>query len=134
MKEPQYAILSGILAVVLLIGALILVVAGVTGVKDVLGWQVLSTGDFASGYLSAGNSAVGYLAAGDFSVGVFAAGIFSVGVFAVGIFSIGIFSIGIFNIGLFAIGIYALGKYTTQRLAVSEEADNSKKYPPATAT
>ncbi len=125
MKELKYPILPVILAVVLLVPALILVA---TGVKDFLGLQVLSAGDFAGGYLSAGNFAAGYLAAGDFSVGVFAAGIFAVGIFAIGIFSIGIFSIGIFNIGVFAVGIYAWGIYT-QKLTVPAE-EETKRAPP----
>jgi len=125
MKERRYLILSGYLALVLLVVALVLVAT------DFLGVPVLSAGDFARGYLSAGHFAAGYLAMGDFSVGVFSAGIFSVGVFSVGIFSIGIFSVGIFNIGLFAVGICALGIYK-QTFVVSEEAVNSKNPTPAT--
>ncbi len=105
MKQLKYQYLPVIVAVVLLVIALILLVAGVT---NILGLPVLSAGSFAEGYLGAGN----------FSIGVFSAGIFAVGVFSIGIFSVGIFSVGIFNIGIFSIGIYALGIYTASKLMI----------------
>ena len=93
---------GGIFALGLLGIALVLTLAGV---ETVAGYDVLS----------AGQTALGFLAAGNFSLGVFSAGMFSVGVFSVGVFSVGIFSIGIFAVGPFAFGMYALGFYATQQ-------------------
>ncbi len=91
---------TGIVAVVLLLIALVLRLAGVYTIG---GLPLADAGQFAAGYLAAGNFAIGVFAAGIFSVGIFAAGIFSIGIFAIGIFSIGVFSIG-----SFALGIYCL--------------------------
>ena len=99
---------TGIVVLVLLLGALFLSLAGI---ETVAGFEVLA----------AGRSAVGYLAAGNFSVGILSAGIFSVGVFAAGVFSVGIFAIGIFSIGIFSFGIYAAGIYAVRRHITTAE-------------
>ena len=98
----------GIVAVILLLIAAVLVLAGV---NNIAGLPMFSAGDFASGYLSAGQ----------FSIGVFSSGTFAAGIFAIGIFSIGIFSIGIFSIGIFSFGIYALGIYVARRYIMPSE-------------
>jgi hypothetical protein len=67
---------------------------------NLFGWNILSSGSYATGYF----------ASGIFAAGVFSAGIFSFGIFSIGVFSIGIFSLGIFNIGWFALGFFLLGK------------------------
>jgi len=72
MKDQQYAILAGILAVVLLTVALII---GAAGVKDILGLQSLSAG-------------------------VFAIGIFSIGIFSIGVFNVGLFAVAVFTLGI----------------------------------
>ena len=83
---------AGFAALGLLAIALVLTLVNI---ETVAGYEVLS----------AGQSAFGFLAAGNFSLGALSAGIFSVGIFSAGIFSVGIFSIGIFAVGPFAFGI-----------------------------
>ncbi len=102
----------GVVAILLLLIALGLVLAGI---QTIAGVPVLSAGQFAGGYLAAGNFAIGIFAAGNFAAGLFAAGIFSIGVVSIGIFSIGVFAIGLFPIGIFPTGV-AAGIYAGHRM------------------
>lgn len=110
--EVDWQNTAGLVALGLLGIALVLTLAGI---ETVAGYEVLS----------AGQSAFGFLAAGNFSLGVLSAGIFSVGIFSAGVFSVGIFSIGIFAIGPSAFGIYAIGFYATQHYIASSETTTS---------